>query len=190
VAVRIGGTQKFVASVAPNGANPSVAWSVAGTWCSGATCGTIDVTGIYTAPATVASAADVTVTASSVADSTKSAAATVSIVPVVSYSVIPDSVGFGNQMVNTTSAPRLVTVTNTGSNAQPIDLALSGDNGQWQDFAFTDDCPSMLAVGASCRINITFTPSVTGVRAAYISITGPYDYPFGPFVTLVGTGAS
>jgi hypothetical protein len=183
-------TQKFLAGVAPYGANPSVVWSVAGTWCSGATCGTIDATGKYTAPATVATPADVVVTASSVVDPTKSAAATVSILPVESYSMIPDSVGFGNQMVNTTSAPKLVTVTNTGSTPELIPLELSGDNGQWKDFAFTDDCPSMLAVGASCTINITFTPSVTGVRVANIAIIGPYDYSSVFFVTLVGMGTS
>jgi hypothetical protein len=184
--IRVGGTQQFVAVVSPGGASQSVAWSLAGPGCSGASCGTIDATGKYTVPATVPAGNGVTVTARSVVDSTKSASVTVGIMG-ETLSVSPDSVEFGNQMVNTTSAPRLVTWTNTGSSTpQPIDLELSGDNG-WQDFAFTDDCPSMLAVGASCTINITFTASVTGVRVAYMGINGISDYSF---VTLGGTGTS
>ena len=149
------------------------AWSVAGTGCSGASCGTIDATGRYTAPATVPDPAIVTVTASSVVDSTKSLEATVTLSPPESFSMNPTSVEFGNQMVNTTSAPRAVTVTNTGSTPQPVRGRMNGSPGQWQNFAFTNDCPSMLAVGASCTFNITFTPSATGGRGASLLLTGP-----------------
>src|SRR5438874_381208 len=57
------------------------AWSVTGTGCSGASCGTIDAKGRYTAPPTVPDPAIVTVTASSVVDSTKSLEATVTLSP-------------------------------------------------------------------------------------------------------------
>ena len=70
--LQIGGTGQFGARVScaigvtcPSLAgSQSVTWSVAGTGCSGASCGTIDATGKYSAPATVPDPAIVTVTAS------------------------------------------------------------------------------------------------------------------------------
>jgi plastocyanin len=164
------------------------AWSVAGTGCSGASCGTIDATGRYTAPATVPDPPIVTVTASSVVDSTKSLEATVTLSPPESFSINPTSVEFGNQMVNTTSAPRAVTVTNTGSTAQPVRGRVGGTPGQWENFASTNDCPTMLAVGASCTLNITFTPSATGRRGASLTVDGTFEEE--GFVNLGGTGTN
>jgi hypothetical protein len=130
----------------------------------------------------------VTVTASSVVDSTKSAAATVTIIPNESFSMNLTSVLFGNQMVYTTSAPRAVTVTNTGSTPQPVRGRINGPPGQWQDFAYTNDCPSMIAVGASCTFNITFTPSAIGGRGATLVLDGNYDEE--GFVSVIGTGTN
>lgn len=164
------------------------AWSVAGTGCSGASCGTIDATGRYTAPATVPDPAMVTVTARSVVDSTKSLEATLTLSPQESFSINPATVEFGKQMVNTTSAPRAVTVTNTGSTPQPVRGRITGTPGQWQDFASTNDCPAMLAVGASCTVNITFTPSATGGRGASLNVDGTFDEE--GFASLIGTGTN
>jgi hypothetical protein len=186
--VQIGGVQPFNAVVSPSGASQGVAWSVAGTGCSGASCGTIDATGRYSAPATVPNPATVTVTATSVVDSTMSAAATVTIVPVQSFSINPTSVAFGNQMINTTSAPRAVAVTNTGSMPQPVRGRIGGTPGQWQDFASTNDCPTMLPVDASCTLNITFTPSAAGGRGAVLVVDGTFEEE--GFVNLIGTGTN
>lgn len=65
------GTQQFTATVS-NTPNTSVTWGIAGTGCTGSTCGTIDSTGLYIAPACMLTPAVVTVTATSVADNTKS----------------------------------------------------------------------------------------------------------------------
>ncbi len=162
------------------------AWSVAGTGCSGASCGTIDAAGKYTAPATAPNPATVTVTASSVVDSTKSLEATVTLSPPESFSVNPTSVEFGNQMVNTTSAPRAVTVTNTGSMPQPVHGRVNG--APWRDYAYTADCPSMIAVGASCTLNISFTPGATGDRGASLLVDGLNEEEGG--VNLGGTGTN
>jgi Abnormal spindle-like microcephaly-assoc'd, ASPM-SPD-2-Hydin len=112
--------------------------------------------------------------------------ATVTFIPGESFSMNPTSVEFGNQMVNTTSAPRAVTVTNTGSTPQPVRGRMNGTPGQWQDFASTNDCPTMLAVGASCTLNITFTPSATGGRGAVLVVDGTNDEE--GFVNVGGTG--
>ena len=83
VTVTAGGVQQFTATVSPSGANQAVTWSVSGTGCTGASCGTIDATGKYTAPATAPNPPTVTVSAASVADSAKAAIAAVNIITAV-----------------------------------------------------------------------------------------------------------
>jgi len=73
------GTQVFTAAVANAFSNTSVTWHVDGVAGGNATVGTISVSGVYTAPATVPSPAAVTVTATSVEDPTKSGTAQVTI---------------------------------------------------------------------------------------------------------------
>src|SRR6266404_1164024 len=77
--VQTGGVQQFTATVSPSGANQAVTWSLSGTVCTGASCGTIDATGKYAAPATVPTPATVTLTATSVTETTKSASATITV---------------------------------------------------------------------------------------------------------------
>ena len=196
--VQIGGMEQFSVSVScaigvtcPLASSQGVTWSVAGTGCSGASCGTIDATGKYSAPATVPNPdAVVTVTARSVADPRYFASVTIAIVTVLgesfSFSLNPTSVVFGNQMVSTTSTPRAVTVTNTGTTPQPVLGRINGTPGQWQNFASTTDCPTMLAAGASCTVNVTFTPSATGGRGATLTVDGTFDEE--GFVNVRGTG--
>ena len=64
--------------------NTALTWSMSGTGCTGAACGTLDSnTGLFTAPALVPNPATVTVTATSVADPTKSDTCTVTLVPLL-----------------------------------------------------------------------------------------------------------
>lgn len=77
--VQTGNVQQFAATVSPSGANQAVTWSLSGTGCTGASCGTIDATGKYTAPAMAPTPATVTITATSVTDATKSASATITV---------------------------------------------------------------------------------------------------------------
>jgi hypothetical protein len=80
-------SQPFYAKI---NVDPSLDQSV--TWSISPQLGNIDQTGLYTAPASVASWQGVTVTATSVADPTKSASAQVWIFPPVSIGVNPSSV--------------------------------------------------------------------------------------------------
>src|SRR5437016_10530355 len=71
----------------------------------------------------------------------------------------PTSLGFGNQLLATTSTAMTVTLTNTGTAALTINsFAPSGD------FAATSTgasacptSPATLAAGANCTINVTVT---------------------------------
>ena len=186
VTVQAGAVQQFTATVSPSGASQAVSWSLSGAGCTGASCGTIDATGKYTAPATVSNPATVTVTARSVVDTSSAATATVAIlnVPSSSFSENPASVAFGNQTLNTTSAPRTVTLTNTGSATEPVSVRMNGFN--FADFAQANDCPAVIAPGASCSFRVTFTPSATGDRIAVLVIDGSRDEE--GLVNLTGTG--
>jgi N,N-dimethylformamidase beta subunit-like, C-terminal/Abnormal spindle-like microcephaly-assoc'd, ASPM-SPD-2-Hydin/Cep192 domain 4 len=94
----------------------------------------------------------------------------------------PGSLGFGNQSVETTSATKPVTLTNTGSVTLNItNIAASGD------FAQTNNCGSSVAGGASCTISVTFTPTATGARSGALTIMD--DALNSPQqVSLTGTG--
>jgi hypothetical protein len=115
--VIVGQTQPFTADVSGT-TNHNVSWTVSGASCSGASCGTIDSSGLYQAPAAVPSPdATVTVTATSAADSTKKGTATVTVttVPTPGVSLTPSTdqvlpVGAGNSLTV------LATVTNDPHN--------------------------------------------------------------------------
>jgi hypothetical protein len=100
----------------------------------------------------------------------------------------PTTINFGNQPVNTTSLPKYITLTNQGTatvNFTGSGITIAGsDEG---DFAETTNCSSSLAVGASCMIKVTFTPSAQGQRTADVSISD--DGGGSPqMVPLRGTG--
>ncbi len=90
---------------------------------------------------------------------------------------------FSSQLVNTTSGPKSVNLNNTGDLTLNISgISVSGD------FAQTNNCPSALAIGANCNINVTFDPVISGSRAGLLSIS---DDSFGgspQTVSLSGTG--
>ncbi|HKV03581.1 MAG TPA: hypothetical protein VJO53_00595 [Candidatus Acidoferrales bacterium] len=92
-------TQQFFATVGSE-TNLSVTWSVAsavaGQGCSGAACGSIGANGLYTAPSAAPSPNAIAVIATSQADPTKSASATVALTsgPVIE-AILPSSVMAG-----------------------------------------------------------------------------------------------
>ncbi len=96
--------------------------------------------------------------------------------------VKPTSLTFGNQQYDTTSAAQTVTLTNTGSIALTASITMSGD------FSETDNCQTApVASGASCQIQVTFTPSQTGARSGQMTIAA--NVAGGQLtVALTGTG--
>ena len=77
--VAVTGTQQFAATV-QGGTNTNVTWSVSGSGCTGNGCGTINSSGLYTAPAVAPVPATVTIKATAVADTSRSDTATVTVV--------------------------------------------------------------------------------------------------------------
>jgi hypothetical protein len=99
-------------------------------------------------------------------------------------SLSPSSINFSNQNVYTASAAQTVTLNNTGSTALGIiDINATGD------FAQSNNCPSSLGQGSNCTINVTSTPSATGARTGYVTISDT-DPTLLQTVILSGAGQS
>jgi Bacterial Ig-like domain (group 2)/Abnormal spindle-like microcephaly-assoc'd, ASPM-SPD-2-Hydin/PQQ-like domain len=75
------------------------------------------------------------------------------------------SYGFGQQIINKTSAAKILTLTNYGSDTKTINSATISGN-----FAQTNNCGSSLGPGASCTFTVTFTPLSAGSQQGTISV--------------------
>jgi hypothetical protein len=90
-------------------------------------------------------------------------------VPSPNLGLSSSSLNFGSQTVGTTSAPQLVTLTNTGNSALLLrSITLTGSNPG--DFAQSNNCTNLPA-RSTCTVSVTFTPSTAGTRTASVSIT-------------------
>ena len=139
---------------------------------------TIDVT--FTPTDVGARTGEVTITSNAPSSPDTLALSGTGVVPVVSLSA--PSLSFADRTVGTASTAQSVTLTNTGSAV--LDLAGISVSG---DFAETDDCGSSLAVGGSCTIDVTFTPTDVGARTGEVTITS--NAPSSPdTIALSGTG--
>ncbi len=94
--VRLGQKQSFTANIANDLQNLGVTWQVNGTTGGNALQGTISTAGVYTAPVAMPVPSAITITAISVADSTKSATATVSLAAAPAANSNLDRIDFGN----------------------------------------------------------------------------------------------
>jgi hypothetical protein len=83
----------------------------------------------------------------------------------------PATLSFGNENVESTSAPKTETVTNNQKTTLDISgISITGnDPGDFTETGTT--CGSTLAAGAKCTITLTFTPSVKGARSATLQLT-------------------
>jgi hypothetical protein len=76
----------------------------------------------------------------------------------------PGSNNFGSVPAGTTSSPFSFTLTNSGPYDAPLTInriSLGGANPN--RFSQTNNCGTTLAIGASCTINVTFSPRAAGV---------------------------
>lgn len=78
----------------------------------------------------------------------------------------PTSLTFTSQTVGSTSSAQSVTITNTGSFAlEPVSVAISSGFGE------TDNCAgAIINPGASCSLQVTFTPGQAGPLTGTLSI--------------------
>jgi hypothetical protein len=168
-------TQNFTATVTNDpSATPSVTWTLSGTGCTGAACGTISSASsasgtpiVYTAPATVPTPATVTLTATSGTDGTKTATATITVTlaPPIAVSVSPSAASVAVNGTQTFTA----TVTNDSANAG-VTWTLSGTG----------------CAGATCG-TLSATSSASGAPITY---TAPASVPTPATVTITATSVT
>jgi hypothetical protein len=110
------------------------------------------------------------------------AEATTEVTAPVAVTLSATSEDFGGQNVTTTSAAKMVTLTNSGTQTLTISsIAASGD------FAETNTCGASVSAGGNCMIAVTFTPTATGARTGSVTITD--NAPDSPeSVSLTGMG--
>jgi hypothetical protein len=102
---------------------------------------------------------------------------------VATVSISPTSLSFGNVAVNSTSAPKTVTLKNTGSTTLDVSSITASTN-----FAVASNaCGATLASGKACKVSVTFTPTQLGPLTGTLSFT---DNAVGSpqTVALSGTG--
>ncbi|HXM99284.1 MAG TPA: DUF2341 domain-containing protein, partial [Candidatus Dormibacteraeota bacterium] len=80
--------------------------------------------------------------------------------------VTPGSLSFVNQTVGTTSASQAVVLNNPGS--QPLLISNISVTG---DYLQTNNCPASLAVGLSCTVNASFSPTAIRTRTGSLTFT-------------------
>jgi len=98
--------------------------------------------------------------------------------------VSADTLSSPTQLVGTSSGDQSVSVTNVGT--RPLLVSGVGVGGAHPaDFAATSNCtPAPLAPGSSCSVQVAFTPTVTGLRSAEVSVVD--DGPLSPQQVAVG----
>lgn len=108
--------------------------------------------------------------------------------PTPQATLTPSSLSFSDTTVGSTSATQTLTLSNPGNAALPISgITVTGANPA--DFAETNTCAASLAAGASCTIDVTFTPTSAASFSAAVSVA---DNVAGSpqSATLSGTGTT
>jgi len=186
--VVVGAQQQFTATVS-SATNTGVTWSVSGTGCSGASCGVVSSSGVYTAPAAVPTPAQVYVKATSVVYSGSYSVAKVTIVPVITVSVSPSAaelvVGanqqFSANVTGTTNGQVTWTVTGKGCTG----LACGGVTSSGFYIA-----PSKVPSPAEVTVTATSVVDTSKSGSATVTILPPVGVTISPGGVQVVVGGS
>jgi hypothetical protein len=82
----------------------------------------------------------------------------------------PEGLSFGSVTVGTNGPTQEVTLRDTAGG--PLHIGSIGITGPAApDFSETSNCPSTLAVGSSCTLDVTFAPEAEGTRTASLTVT-------------------
>jgi hypothetical protein len=180
--VTTGGQQQFSATVAGS-TSTAVTWTVSGTGCSGATCGSISTSGLYTAPSNVPSSPTITIRATSVSAPSQSGTATVTVVSVPKLSISPTApqVKPQGQVQFTASGPQsgIVVWSITGSGCSGIACGSISSTGLYTA-PTTVPTPNVVTVTATSLSNGSISGSTTA------TIVGPNNIG----VTVTPSGPS
>ena len=99
-------------------------------------------------------------------------------------SLTPATLTFPAQLIGSTSASKAVTLKNTGT--APLNLLSLSTSGGYSQ---TNSCGSSVAAGASCTINVSFSPTVPGATPGALTVVD--NVASSPqVVSFTGTGAA
>jgi trimeric autotransporter adhesin len=160
-----GQTQQFTGVVSGTG-DAGMLWSA-----NPLNAGSLDTSGNYTAPSPITSAQTVTITATSLADLTKSASATVSLIPSVQVNVTPGSATLlPSESQQFSAAVQNASNTSVTWSINPSSLGSITANGLYT-------APSSIAYSQSVTVTATSNADNTASASAYVtlqpSISGP-----------------
>jgi len=178
--IPIKATQQFTAAVLYDPTNGGVTWTLAqnATNCSPG-CGTVSpattasgTPTTFTAPASLPASASVTLNATSIADSSKSATAEITLTN-GTVQLVPANLNFTCKIRPRNFCPppsQTIAVTQTGAAPLTINnISLTGrDVGLFHE---SNDCGASLNAGSSCTITVSFHPVNVGTFIASITLT-------------------
>src|SRR5580693_2604048 len=165
---------------APFSATVTGASNTAYTW-STPTVGSITSGGVYTVPANLATSQNITVTATSVLDPTKSATATIALAPTIAVTVNPTTTTLGGGQ-STALNGAVVGTTNTG-----ITWSLSPQLGTITNGVYT--APSPVATAQTVTVTATSQAATSRTASATISLV-PVTISVSPGTASVASGKS
>lgn len=185
VSVDAGAKQQFTAALTGT-SNTAVTWSISGYDCAGTTCGTISTTGLYTAPSTLPVPPFATITATSTADPSKSASATVQVVQKVGVTISPTSAQvvegqtkqFTASVTGTTNTAVTWTVSGTGCSGSGCGTISSSGL-----YTAPDSVPAGVVVKATSDADNTASAS------AAVTILAPVIVTVSPTTVIVAAGS-
>lgn len=96
------------------------------------------------------------------------------------------AIGFGQVSMGTTSLPRSVTVSNTGSAALQIASIVSSST----EFKATHDCAASLAPGVGCTLTVTYSPTADNAAETVTITSNAFSSPNSVVLTGQGTTAA
>jgi hypothetical protein len=190
----------FTSTVGNDMANKGVSWSVSGTGCAGSACGTLSnqttssVT--YTAPGAVTTNISVKVTATSVADGTKSASGSITVVPppaITTASLAGATVGTAySAMLQASGGITPYNWTLTGGTLPPGlnvngDGSISGSPTAGGNFSFTVQVADAANPPLTATANLSITSVVLPISITTLSLPdGTVDTAYKQLVQVTG----
>jgi uncharacterized repeat protein (TIGR01451 family) len=118
---------------------------------------------------------------------------TVTALPLITVTLSTNSLGFGDQPLGSTSTKQSVTLTSRGT--APLIITSITSSGDFALLSTATSCPyagGQVTRGATCTIDVTFTPTVPGPRVGTVTITDNNNGVNGSqqTVSLAGTGTA
>lgn len=170
--VELGASAAFSGTITSMGnPNPGFTWAISGIGCTGASCGVVDANGTYTAPQILPAATNITITATSIADPSKSAAASIAITSSFSLNLTGPSTVFTRTTVNYSA---VVTPAASSNPSRTVAWSVSGAG------CAGAACGTISAGGAysapdsppaPATVQITATPAADRSKAVTLPVT-------------------